>query len=649
MLSSTAFAQDKDIILANIDGEPLTLEEFEQEYSKAMGSLSEAADDSLAEYADYLERYVNFKIKLMEAREAGYYEDDDLQSEINSYRTSFAQPYLMDNAVINPMVEDLYQRRQEFIHASHLMVTLSSDASPGDTLYAWEKISSLLDSLEAGVSFGDLAYRHSEDPSASNSNSLQGFRGNLGWFTGGQMIQAFEDAAYATGVGEISDIVRSAYGYHLIQVHNRESTQPPRQASHIMLEFSGDTPDDSLHTFAKIDSLKSLIDSGMSFEDIAMEYSEDPSSAELGGKLSGLIEHHNRNIYRTFHDALFALDSLGQISDIIETPFGLHLIRFDEASELPTYDQEYERLSRLVQSLPRIKTAESQLKQSLRSLYVSSVDTLELVRFIGDVLPDSLKSHFSQIDSVDVSLPLITLADSVYTLHQFADFSVDRMIAVPEDVTSKDLALEYADAFLNDRIIFYHSFELEKSDKEFQQIMNEFQDGLALFAIMEDSVWNASSDDSTALVQHYEDHAETYQWPERYRLIEISGSPDSLLTEAIEVLSSSSISELQSKIASDSTWNLRVDTVLVAESTNSIYDRGTELSPGEHTEILSDRTRRLFLYVDGIEPARLKTFEEANTEVMSEIQILLEEDFHQRLRSKFKVITFPERLEFAFQ
>ncbi|MCY4001777.1 MAG: peptidylprolyl isomerase [Bacteroidetes bacterium] len=647
MLTSTAFAQD--IILADIDGEPLTLEEFEQEYSKAIGSRTEAADDSLAEYADYLERYVNFKIKLMEAHDAGYFEDSELLSEINSYRTSFAKPYLMDNAVINPMVEDLYQRRQEFIHASHLMMTLTNDSSPEDTLYAWEKISSLQDSLAAGVSFGDLAFRHSEDPSASSSNALQGFRGNLGWFTGGQMIQAFEDAAYSTTVGETSDIVRSAYGYHLIQVHDREPTLPARQASHIMIRFSGDTPDDSLRTRAKIDSLKSLIDSGTSFEEIAMAHSEDPGSADLGGSLSGLIEHHNRNIDRTFHDALFALDSLGQVSNVVETPFGLHLIRYDEASVLPTFDQEYERLSRLVQSLPRIKTAESELEKFLRTLYISSVDTLKFARLVEEIPPDSLKAQFALIEPADSTASLITLADSVYTFQQFARFVSDQLIPVRTGMTSTDLALEYADAFLNDRVVFYHSFELEKSDAEFQQIMDEFRDGLALFAIMEDSVWNASSEDSLALLQHYEEYTEEYQWPDRFRLIEVSGSPDSLLTEAIEFLTSASMADLQRAINSDSTWTLRVDTVLVADSTNSIYDRATGLALGEHTEILSDRARRLFLYVDGMEPARLKTFEEAKTEVMSEIQILLEEDFHQRLRSKFKVTTFPERLEYAFQ
>jgi len=648
MSVSTVFAQE--VILAEIDGNPLTLQEFEQEYSRAMGNRSEASDDSLAEYADYLERYVNFKIKLIEARDAGYYEDDELQFEINSYRSSFAKPYLMDRAVTNPMIEDLYQRRQEFIHASHLMVMLPREnPTPIDTLEAWEKIASLQDSLQSGVSFGDLAYRHSEDPSASRSNSLQGFRGDLGWFTGGQMIQSFEDAAYSTTVGDISEIVRSAYGYHLIQVHDREPTQPARQASHIMIRFSGATSDDSLHTYAKMDSLLSLMDSGMSFEDIAMAHSEDPNSAEFGGKLSGLIDHHSRNIDAMFHNTLFSLDSLGQISDVIETPFGLHLIRFDEAAELPTFDQEYENLSRLIQSLPRIKTAESKLEQSLRSLYMSSVDTLELTRLVDDLPPDSLKSYFSQISPMELTLPLITLQDSVYTLEQFADFASDHLIDMRDGMTSTDLALEYADAFLNDQVIFYHSFELEKTDMEFRQIMGEFQDGLALFAIMEDSVWNASSEDSTALIQHYEDHSQQYQWPDRFRLIEISGSPDSLLTDAIEFLSSGTMVDLQRTIASDSTWNLRVDTVLVAQSTKSVYDQATELSPGEYTEILSDRTRRLFLYVDGIEPARLKTFDEAKTEVMSEIQILLEEDFHQRLRSKFKVSTFPEHLEFAFQ
>jgi len=642
--ASPAIAQD--VIVAQIDGEPLTLQQLEAEYAEAIGNPTGSTVDSLDDFIDYFQRYVNYKIKVKEARNSGHFEHPELQSEINQYRTSFAKPYLMDNSVVNPMIDTLVERRTEFIQASHILTRIESNTE--DTLDAWTKIVALKDSLEQGVPFGDLAFRHSEDPSANNVNSIRGFRGDLGMFTGGQMISAFEDAAYTTPVGQVSDIVRSAFGYHILKVHRREDRKPDRQPSHIMARFSGNTSVDTMRAFAKIDSLKLLIDQGTPFEEVAMEHSDDRGSASAGGSLQAFIEHYSPNIDATFHDALYSLDSLGQISEVIETPYGLHLIRLDEVSVLPSYEEEYERVSRMIQSLPRLKTAENDLQRSLRELYSISVDTLEITRLIENIPADSIQTHLVEIH-LNNSTSLITLQDSIYTVHEFVEFLSEQVLVSNNDQPPTAYILSYVDSFIDDKIIFYHSFELEKSDIEFREIIQQFTEGLAIFSIMEDSVWNATSEDSLALMQYYESHPDKYAWPDRYSLIEISGSPDSLLTEAIQLLQTDGMAELQRVITSDSTWNLRIDSILVAQSTNSVYDRATELTSGEHTEILSDRSRRIVLYMDRIVPARNKTFEEARSEVITDLQAIIEENFHQRLRLKYNVVTFPERLELAFQ
>ncbi len=639
--------------MAEIDGESLTLQKFEQVYAETIGGRAAASDDSLKEYVDFLDRYVNFRVKLKEAHVAGYFESEELLSEIDGYRTSFAKPYLIDNKILEPMVQDLYEKRKEYIHASHIMATFApNDPSPADTLRAWNKMLALQDSLREGIPFGDLAERNSEDPSASSPRSIRGYRGDLGWFTGGQMIEPFEIAAYNTPVGGVSDIIRSSYGYHILTVHNRESTKPDYLASHIMVLFQDTTQADSARTYAKMDSLKALIDQGMDFAEVAMNHSEDRSSAPHGGSLQGMIQFRNPNFDRTFHDALFALEIPGQISDIVETPSGLHLIKLDEIAPVRTLEQSYERLSQMAQRLPRIKTAEAALAESLRGLYTSTVDTLLLTRLIGDVLPDSVQKHLQELaehDSVG-TMPLIILEDSVYTLNEFVHFASTQPKPNNPTLTSTEQILVHTETFLDDKVIFYHSFELEYTDEEFKETMQDFKDGLAIFGIMEDSVWSAASQDTLRLLQHYEANSERYQWPDRYRLIEISGASDSLLTEAVNLLElGGTWDDLKNKIAADSTWTLQLDTILVAETTNSVYDNAVDLSMGEHTEILTVRSRKLVLYMDGIETARTKIFEEAQSEVMADIQVELEQRLHLRLREKYRVATFPDRLEKAFQ
>lgn len=651
-LFSNASAQNNTIV-AEIDGESLTLQEFEQEYAETIGGRAAASDDSLKEYVDFLDRYVNFRVKLKEASVAGYFESETLLSEINGYRASFAKPYLIDNEILEPMVQDLYEKRKEYVHASHIMALFPPNSpSPADTLRAWNKMLTLQDSLQEGTPFGDLAERKSEDPSASNSGSVRGYRGDLGWFTGGQMIEPFEITAYNTPVGGVSDIIRSSYGYHILTVHDRETTKPDYLASHIMVRFQGATQADSTRAYAKMDSLKTLIDQGMDFAEVAMNHSDDRSSAQSGGSLGGRIQFRNPNLDQTFHDALFALETPGQISDIVETPFGLHLIKLDDIAAVQTLEQSYDRLVRMAQALPRSKTAEAALAKSLRGLYTGTVDTLLLTRLIGDVLPDSIQIHLQELaenDSVG-AMPLVTLEDSVYTLKEFVRFASTQPNTDNSTLTSTEQVLVHTETFLDDKVLFYHSFELEHTDKEFKETMQDFRDGLAIFRIMEDSVWNAASQDTLRLLQHYEANPERYQWPDRYRLIEMSGASDSLLTEAVNLLElGGTWEDLQNKIAADSTWTLQLDTVLVAEITNSVYDNAVDLSVGEHTEILPIRSRKLVLYMDGMEPARTKTFEEAQSEVMADIQVELEQRLHQRLREKYRVATFPDRLEKAFQ
>ncbi len=643
----------QEIILAEIDGEDLTLEKFEQEYAKTIGDRATASNDSLEEYVDFLRRYVNFQIKLKEAEIAGYFTDDDLLSEINQYRVSFAKPYLIDNEVIEPIVEDLYQKRQEYIRASHIMVALPREnLLPQDTLSAWEKIVALRDSLEKGVRFEDIAVRYSEDPSASSSSSGRGYQGNLGYFTGGQMIESFENAAYGTPVGRLSEIVRSSYGYHILKVHDREDIKPDYVASHIMVRIQDSLQVDSVGAFAKIDSLKALINQGMSFAEVAMMHSEDESTARVGGSLQGAIQFRNPNIDETFHDALFALDSPGDVSDVVVTPFGLHLIKLDEILPLQTRDQQYDKLARMAQSLPRMKAAEAALAESSRKLYASMVDTLLLNRLIGGVEPDSIQKYLQQLAEIDSvgAMPLITLEDSVYTLREFSNFVSRQIMPMGSQLSSTEQTLLFADQFLDDRVLFYRSYELEDSDSEFQDIMQNFKNGLAIFKIMEDSVWNASSSDTLRLQQHYEATLLQYQWPDRHRLIEISGPSDSLLTEAMNLIDlGGTWSDLELRIASDSTFNLQLDTVRVAENTDSIYDEATGLEVGDRTGILTVRAQKMVLYKDGVELARPKTFEEALTDVMADVQVLLEQELHQRLREKYQVTTFPDRLVNAFQ
>lgn len=653
LLSATQFAvgQDKSsIVVAEIGDEPINLMEFEEQYVKSTGTVNVAAD-SIEAYEDFLERYVDFKLKIMEAEEAGYPDQAQVRNELHQYRASFARPYLVDREVLAPILIDLYLKKRKVVHASHLMVRLNTlDPAPADTLAAWQRIVALLDSVKSGMDFGDVAVAYSEDPSASDSRG-QGFRGDLGWFTAGRMVKAFEDKAYSTPVGEVSEPFRTSYGYHIVQVHSRQPANPGRELAHIMVRFTGEVPEDTSAMLAKMDSIQADLQSGLPFDIAAGKWSEDVNSSARGGEI-GLFLDIDRQLDQNFYNAAFGLESVGDVTDIVQSAFGYHIIKLIGLDSLGTFEQEYDNLERQARNLPRMRRAETALAESARAAYPSTIDTVLISRLVGGIHRDSLKRYVSRLVTVDSvgHLPIATLGDSVYTLRQISDFAADSRNRVLNAATARLQTVSMADAFLDFAAVTHAALDLEKTDEEFREVMQSFRDGLIMFELMDDSVWTAAALDSVRMQVHFEANSTRYIMPERFRIIELESHNDSLLTSTAELVDNG-MSWVDFESYADSNFHrvANLDTVRVDGPTNSAYDRALQLEVGERTDIIQIRNTAVILWMDGLEPSRPKTFEEAQAEVVSEIQQELEEALITRLRREHSVRTYPDRVRHAFR
>jgi len=650
--AAVAAAQDRaSTVVAVIGDRPISLLEFEHEYSKSAGVPESAAADSLEAYEDFLERYVNFRLKILEAEKAGYPAKPAVLSELHQYRASFARPYLVDREVMAPILSDLYRKKKEIVHASHIMVRPSmGDPTPEDTLEAWHRISALRDSLEAGMEFGEVAFRYSEDPSAKNSGG-PGFRGDLGWFTAGRMVQSFEDQAYLTPVGEVSEPFRTLYGYHIVKVHAREPAKPGRDLAHIMVRFTGDAAEDTTALLAKMDTILTELEYGLPFEIVAAKYSEDPNSRAAGGDI-GVFHDLDRQLDKNFYDAAFGLKAPGDVSDVVESAFGYHLIKLNWLDSLGTFEQEYDDLEREARNLPRMRRAEAALAESARAHYPSQVDTLMVSRLFGGIGRDSLLQYFTTLAAVDSlgRIRIATLADSVYTLRQVADYADQSRSRIPGAPTSRLQVVAMADAFLDHAAVTHAALDLEKTDEEFAEVMHSFRDGLIMFELMEDSVWTAATSDTLRMQAHFDANSSRYQMPERFRIIEIESYNDSLLTQAVRMIDEGmSWAEFEAYADSNHYRILNLDTVMVAGPTSSVYDQALQLGVGARTEVLPIRNRYVVLWMDGVEAPRPKTLVEAQAEIVSEVQQTLEEALIARLRREYSVQTFPDQLSHAFR
>lgn len=633
-------------VVALIDGEPLTLAAFEKEYVRTSGDREAASRDSVDAYADFLDRYVDYRVKVRRARELGLDRDARILEEVDNYRKQLARPYLLEREVTEPLLRDLYEKKQQAVEASHILIRLGKDASPVDTLDAFNRISALRDSVLAGHDFGDLAVKYSEDPSAKGDGL--GARGYLGYFSGGKMVKAFEDWAFKTPVGEVSPVFRSPYGYHLIQVKNRIPMPADVRLSHIMVRPRGHSHADTLDALARLDSVRQHLAAGEDFAALAETWSDDPSSSKKGGDL-GYISFDARLI-PVLKDAAFALKEIGDVSEPVLSPYGYHLIQLTGRRPIAGFEESVEALKKDLGRLPRVKQAEEAFAKSLLVKNGLRVDTMQVMALFEGYSADSLQKSISSItfpDSVE-SRPFARLGSLDYTVGDFLSFArshrVARMNTVEEQV------LEMMDRFFQDVAIDAEVEHLEARDASFRETMEEFRNGLLLFRLMEDSVWTAASQDTSALQAYFEAHAADYRFPDRTRLIGLYSNSDSLLNAFGDGLDQGIAFEvLVERARQDSLHTFRYDTTLVAGETNSVFDKGLDLEPGGHTGALPYTRGFILLIHDGIEPARNKRFEEARAEVLNAYQNVLEDRLLTRLRRKYHVRTFPDRLVNAFK
>ena len=320
--SVSLFAQKKDAVLLTVDGQDVTLSEFEAVYKK--NNRDEVVDQE--DLAEYLELYINFRLKVREAESLGLDTVKKFIEELKGYQKQLAKPYLTDKGVTKKLIDEAYERSQTDIRASHILLKIGPEALPKDTLEVYNKIMALRKKALKG-DFAAIAKQSSEDPSAKDNG------GDLGWFSVLRMVYPFETAAFNTKPGDISMPVRTRFGYHILNVVNRRDAQGEMRAAHIMIKTGKDAiAEDVKNAEAKANEVKDLLDKGQSFEDIAKKYSEDKGSSNKGGELP---KFGTGRMVPAFEEAAYTLKEDGDISAPVLTDYGWHIIKRLERFGVP--------------------------------------------------------------------------------------------------------------------------------------------------------------------------------------------------------------------------------------------------------------------------------------------------------------------------
>lgn len=622
-------------VVATYGDSALTLSAFERAYKNA-NQNDVPATDSLGAYKNFLEQYVNFRLKVRAARAAGLDTLSSVQREIASYRQKMAKPKLMRSEIYEPLVRSLYERRQQEVEVSHILSRVSPNASPEDTIEAYRKMQAIADSIARGVPFGELAYRNSEDPSAQKKGQ-RGYRGRIGYVRAGQIVKPFEDRMYSVSPDSVSEVFRTQFGYHVLKVHDRRPAQPPIRLSHIMIRPKGD----SAAPRQLLDSLRTkLVRDSADFATLAKKHSEDRRSAQRGGDL-GKVQS-TQGLPPSFRTAVAKLDTVGTISDVVKSRFGYHLIKLTDRDDQPSFEEAYEDLKEQISGRPRVERRKTKFARQVRSDQGVTVDTSRILTAVNVPSVDTLSRVLLSVVEQDTvaNRTISTLGDSTYTLDQLA-----RQVMQTDGGAQMSVG-QVIEEFLNEKAFQYAAARLEERDASFANTMEEYREGLLVFQFMQDSVWSVASQDSAGLRNTYQKRRDQYRYPERVRTLTFRASADSLLAPYQPNGNSTALSALVQNAKTDSL--VTVDTLLVTEDSPDMYQKVWSIDDGTVIGPLENTGESLMLGRDTLLPARIKDFDEARSNVIRDYQKLYEERVLSRLRRRYDVKTYPDRLQEAF-
>ena len=213
VFSISFHAQSNKDILFTVDSDLVYSSEFLRVYNK---NLDLVKDESQKDIDEYLKLFIDYKLKLKEAKSLGLDQDEKYIRELSSYKKQLAKNYLMNNKVTNELVEEAYERMNYEVNASHILIRVDEFASAKDTLVAYNKL------LEFKSRVLDEGYK---DVQKDVHNGKTILAEDLNYFSAFKMVYDFENAAFNTLPGEVSSPFRTQFGYHIIVVHDKRKSK----------------------------------------------------------------------------------------------------------------------------------------------------------------------------------------------------------------------------------------------------------------------------------------------------------------------------------------------------------------------------------------------------------------------------------------
>ena len=628
---------DGEVEIIRIDNQPIYLDEFKNIFYK-----NNHNEEVTKEYLDeYMDLFINFKLKVEEAKQLRMDTIPSFIKELNGYKDQLAQPYMVNKEFNNKILKDAYDRMNFDVNASHILISINENASEEDERKSLNQAIDIRNKiLNSEISFENAALKYSQDPSAQVN------KGNLGYFTAFMMVYDFEITAYNTKINDISDPVRTKYGYHLIRVNDKRPAVGKVKVAHIMYKTGKDASEEKLNeTKDNIYEINKKLKDGSNFEDLAERFSQDRSTAVKGGSLPAFGVG---KMVPEFEKEAFNLKNIGDISKPFRTEYGWHIIKLLEKEEIPLFEDIKDDIKRKIDKFRPHLSKEalySQLNKDYR--VVNNVNVFNSLRkfSVNKLAKGSLTKDF---------VKSITLSDNLFSInskylkknYKTQDF-IDYMLVSQGSGNNFDNL--YID-FVNNSLVEYKKLILPLEHPEFKMLLNEYREGILLFDLTNKMVWNKAIEDTLGLSTFFAKNRSLYGNDieremvnaEIYYCIDLSTMKDVKQLIYNKNRGRNSINrnnDILNKINTDkSILKLKIDSANYYLGDNKYID-SINWSVGISNDIKDSEIENPYILININEVSLSKPIEldEVKGRVISDYQKKLDNEWISKLRSKYRV------------
>jgi peptidyl-prolyl cis-trans isomerase SurA len=611
-------------VLFTIDDKSYYTDEFIRVYNK---NIDLVKDESQKDLNSYLDLFVAYKLKINKANKLGLQNGTQYQNELKTYRSQLAKNYTTDTKVTKALIDEAYERMQKEVKASHILITCDENASPEDTLIAYNQILDIRKKIIAGQKFEDAAQLYSQDPSAKEN------KGNLGYFSAFRMVYPFESAAFKTKVGEISNPVRTRFGYHLIKVIDVRENRGEVTVAHIMImKPQSNTEADIAKAKNTINDIYAKLKQGENFSTLATQFSEDKNSGPRGGMLprfaSGQLSSD------VFENKAFGLVNPGDYTEPFESQFGWHIVKLMEKHPIKKREEMERELDAKIRKDERSRIIVNTLNAKLRQKYpVKRNEKLygEIKKTVTDnyynsdwKMPENTKNFEGELFKFETK----SVSGSAF----LNELYVQQKSKIKTKPIGKLVDQVYS-TFVDNQLNTYYNDNLENEFPEFASIVEEYRDGLLLFDLMEKEIWNKAKQDTIGLKQYFDANKSKYQWKNRADVLVVSSTKEDYIKQAAKMLKGNVTADaLKEKLNTKESVNVMTKQEIVEEGTNVNVQLKEGLS-----KIYKDKDYFYINKVLKVLPAGDKTLEETKGKVINDYQQYLEDNWVDELKKEFKV------------